>query len=169
MTQYITIGKIGATFGVQGYLKIWAYTANDNDILTYKPWYIGNGEENHWQPIQVEEERLQHNTIIVKFAGIHTPEKARLLTGKLIAITRDQLPSLKQDEYYWSDLVGLSVINQNGVLYGKVAYLIETGANDVLVIKGTDGKEHAIPYLKNKVILKIDLSTKEILVDWELI
>ncbi len=86
-----------------------------------------------------------------------------------MAILRSQLPTLKEDEYYWSDLIGLTVINKEGVELGIVNYLIETGSNDVLVIKSSDGKEHAIPYLPKRVILNIDLEKRLIEVDWELI
>ena len=103
--------------------------------------------------------------IVVKFANYDTPEQSRLLTGKNIAITRSQLPPLKKGEYYWSDLKGLTVINQKGVELGKVTYIIATGSNDVLVVKGD--KEIAIPYLLDEVIKSIDLELGQILVDWE--
>ena len=71
----------------------------------------------------------------------------------------------RKDEFYWSDLVGLTVINAKGEKLGKVAYLIETGSNDVISCKRH--KEHAIPYLPGRVILNVDLDKQEILVDWE--
>jgi 16S rRNA processing protein RimM len=117
--------------------------------------------------MDIEDGRLHGKDVIIKLAGINTPEEARLLTGKLIAITRSQLPALDQNEYYWSDLIGLTVVNKDGTVYGKVAYLIETGSNDVLVVKGD--KEHAIPYLYGSVVLNVDLEKQQILVDWELL
>lgn len=163
--EYITVGKIGSTYGVHGWLKVHSYTEFGPRILDYMPWSISN-ENNQWENIEVEDGRVHGNIVIAKIAGIDSPEKARLLTGKLIAIARSQLPKLEKDEFYWSDLKGLTVINKNGDVLGKVIYLIETGANDVLVVKGT--KEHAIPYLPN-VILKVDLKKQEIHVDWEVI
>jgi 16S rRNA processing protein RimM len=163
--DYIIIGKFSSTFGVHGWIKIRAFTEFGESILKYLPWYIKRKNEP-WTPIKVESGRVQGKGILAKLEGINTPEEARLLTGLSIAIPRSQLPSLKDDEYYWSDLVGLTVINKNGELLGKVIYLIETGSNDVLVIKGD--KEHAIPYLMGTVITRIDLEKKEIHVDWEL-
>ena len=160
---YLTIGKIGSTYGVHGWLKIQAFTEFSASILDYQPWFIEN--KNGWETLPVEDQREQGNLIIVKIAGFDTPETARLLTGKEIAIKRTQLPALEKDEYYWSDLIGLTVINKNGDILGKVAYLIATGSNDVLVVKGE--KEHAIPYFVGEVILNIDLSKQEIQVDWE--
>jgi 16S rRNA processing protein RimM len=161
----IMIGKIGSTFGVRGWLKIFSYTESSVNIFTYHPWLIENNQ-GEWNPIEVEDTQTQGDRLLVKFANINNPEDARLLTGKFIAIPRDQLPVLKKNEFYWSDLVGLTVINKQGDVLGKVIYLMETGSNDVLVIK--NDKEHAIPFIMDSVILNIDLEKQEIHVDWEL-
>lgn len=163
-TTYITIGKIGSPYGIQGWLKIYTYTEYGANILQYSPWYLT--EKDGWQPVQVEEGRVHGKGVVAKLAHFHTPEEARLLTGKTIAVQRTQLPALKKDEYYWSDLQGLTVINKGQAL-GKIIYLIATGSNDVLVVKGE--KEHAIPYLPDKVIKKVDIAKQEIHVDWEVI
>jgi 16S rRNA processing protein RimM len=167
---YITLGKFGSTYGVHGWLKIHTYTEFDASILDYKPWYISKtvtvvNSSTEWEKIEVEAAQTHGKGIIVKLPNINSPEDARLLTGKLIAIHRDQLPKLKKDEYYWSDLEGLTVINKNGEVLGKVIYLMETGSNDVLVVK--NDKEHAIPYLPGDVIICVDLAKQEIHVDWD--
>ena len=163
---YITVGKVGSTYGVYGWLKIHTYTEYGMNILQYSPLYLSNNRDG-WDEIVVEDSRAYGNGIIIKFAGYDSPEKARLLTGKMLAITRSQLPELKKDEYYWSDLQGLTVINKNGETLGKVIYLIETGSNDVLVVKGT--KEYAIPYLFGSVVTSVDLANQVIHVDWDLV
>ena len=167
-TDYIAIGKIGSTYCVRGWLKIQSYTEFGASVLDYSPWILTNAQGEHKQ-VQIENSQRHGNGIIAKLAGINTPEDARLLTGKTISIERSRLPKLKEDEYYWSDLIGLTVINKNGEIYGKVIYLIATGSNDVLVIKGKDEKEHAIPYRFGDIIKNIDLDKKEIHVDWELL
>lgn len=165
-TQYITVGKIGSSYGVQGWLKISTYTEYGLSILNYSPWYLSkNGTD--WQPMELESGRQHGNGVIVKLKNIHSPEQARLLTGNLIAVKRSQLPALQAGEYYWSDLIGLTVINKAGHHLGKVIYLMETGSNDVLVVKGE--KEHAIPFLRGSVILDINLAAGEIHVDWEIL
>lgn len=163
-STYITIGKFGSTYGVNGWLKIHTYTEFGASILEYKPWLIPKGDAG-WEEIQIEAGKTHGNGIIVKLPHIDNPEQARLLTGKLIAIHRDQLPKLKKNEYYWSDLEGLTVINKDGQVLGKVIYLMETGSNDVLVVKSD--KEHAIPYLPGDVITCVDLAKQEIHVDWD--
>jgi 16S rRNA processing protein RimM len=165
-TAYITVGKIGSTFGVQGWLKVQTFTEFGTNILDYKPWYLTD-DEKEYQATIIEDGLTQGGQIIVKFTGYNTPEDARVLTNKLISVTREQLPPLQKNEYYWSDLNGLTVINKKGEILGKVIYLMQTGANDVLVIQGT--KEHAIPYLPGDVITCVDLAKQEIHVDWELI
>jgi 16S rRNA processing protein RimM len=162
--KYIVIGRFGSTHGIHGWIKIRAYTEFGASILDYLPWYLHRN--NTFTPIQLESGKVQGNIIMAKLTGIDTPEEARLLTGASIAILRSQLPGLSENEYYWSDLVGLNVINQRGEHLGKVIYLMETGSNDVLVIKGE--KELAIPYLMGTVITRIDLAKQEIHVDWEL-
>lgn len=166
-SKYIIVGKIGATYGIMGWLKIQTFTEFGENILEYAPWYLSGSDNQDFEEITIEDGKPHGNAFIAKFPNINTPEEARLFTGKTINIKRSQLPELSKDEYYWSDLVGLTVKNQHGEVLGTVSYLIETGANDVLVIKGD--KEHAIPYLPGSVVLSVDLTKKEIIVDWELI
>jgi 16S rRNA processing protein RimM len=163
-TEYVVIGKIGAPYGIKGWLKITSFTESIPAILDFDPWYL---EDSHsWKRIKIVDGRPHGKGIVVKFTGYDTPEAARLLTGKSIAINRSQLPKLKQEEYYWSELEGLTVINQRNEVLGKISYLMATGSNDVLVIKGE--KEHAIPYLP-EVITHIDLNEKVMHVNWDLI
>lgn len=163
---FVTVGKIGATYGIQGWLKIQTYTEFGASILEYKPWYLNRPHSAEWQEVTIEDGRSHGKGVIVKFPEFHNPEDAKILTGCLIAVKRSQLPSLEKNEYYWSDLIGLTVIDLQGQTLGIVDYLMETGSNDVLVIK--NGKEHAIPFLLDKVIKEINLEKKTIIVDWEL-
>lgn len=160
----ITVGKVGSSFGVHGWLKIHTYTEFGPTILEYQPWLIQrpNGQV---EPLAQEDSKRHGDNILIKVKGINSPEAAKLLTNQLILIHRDQLPTLDENEYYWSDLIGLTVINHDGTVLGKVITLMETGANDVLVVKGD--REHAIPYLPGKTVKHIDLEKQEMQVDWE--
>lgn len=162
--KYILVGKIGAVYGINGWLKIQTFTEYGDDLLEYAPWYLC-GPDGVMHETTIDEGKIHGKGLIAKFAEYDLPETARVLTGKTIHIKRSQLPPLKPDEYYWSDLVGLTVINQKGETLGQISYLIETGSNDVIVIKGIT--EIAIPYLPGSVVLNIDLAKKEMLVDWE--
>jgi len=162
-SDYIVIGKVGSTYGIKGWLKITSFAASLENILAYGSWYLTEG--TGWKQIEVEDCREHGKGIVAKLAGFNNPEQARLLTGKLIAVKRSELPALEKHDYYWADLEGLTVINQHNEVLGKVIYLIATGSNDVLVVKGD--KEHAIPYLPNDVIVSIDLDKKVMHVKWE--
>src|SRR5579872_2777730 len=119
---YIITGKVGVTYGIKGWLKIHSYTEKASHILNYNPWYIE--EFSGWQPFQLEEGREQGKTLVAKLAGIENPERAKKLAGKKIAIKREQLLPLPENEYYWADLEGLQVIDQKGQNLGQVIYLI---------------------------------------------
>ncbi len=162
-SNYIVIGKIGATYGIKGWLKVISFTDPVAGMLDYDLWYLE--DVPHWKSVKISAGREHGKGIVVHFDGFDTPEKARLLTGKKIAITRAQLPILTKQEYYWADLEGLTVINQAGEVLGKIIYLMETGSNDVLVVKGE--KEIAIPYLPGDVVLSIDLETQIMHVKWD--
>lgn len=163
--EYVIVGKIGAAYGIQGWLKIISFTETLTDILDYDPWYIEDNLE--WKLMDVESGKPHGKGVIVKLKHISNPEEARLLTGKKIAIKRSQLPALAKNEYYWRDLEGLTVINHNGDVLGKIAFIMSTGSNDVLVVKGD--KEYAIPYLPDDVITSIDLDKQVMHVKWDLI
>ncbi len=163
--DYITVGKIGASYGVKGWVKIHSFTEPVTNIIEYSPWYLKEGQD--WKLTQIVDGRAHGKGLIAKFTGYDSPEQAAALTGKVIAIKRLQLPSLEKNEFYWSDLEGLTVINQDEKTLGTVAYILETGANDVLVVKSD--KEHAIPYLPGSVVLSVDLVKREIRVQWDLI
>jgi 16S rRNA processing protein RimM len=159
----VVVAKIGTPFGVKGWVKVHSYTEIVTDILEYAPWYIE--EKQDWQKLEAEECRPHGKGVIIKIKGYDSPETARVLTGKHIGISKDQLPKLSKNEFYWADLQGLTVINQEGQVLGVVSYLIETGSNDVLVVKGET--EQAIPYLPDEVVTKVDLEKKEIHVNWD--
>lgn len=164
-TDYLIIGTIGSTYGIKGWLKILSYTEKVANILDYSTWYVESS--SGWKTIHVEDGKEYGKGVIAKLIGYNNPEQAKLLSGKKIAILKSQLPKLPKNEYYWSDLIGLKVIDQQGESLGKVIFLMSTGANDILVVKGV--KEHAIPYLLGDVVKSIDLEKGEIHVDWEII
>lgn len=162
-SEYVVIGKIGSTYGIKGWVKVQSFTQPITNISSYGTWYLEN--QNTWVPIKVEECRQHAKSMIAKLAGQQTPEEARKLAGKKISIKRTELPTLQKDEYYWRDLIGLEVINQNNKSLGNVIYLMETGSNDVIVVKGE--KEIAIPFLRDSVIQKVDLTARVINVNWD--
>src|SRR5215208_8092752 len=101
--DYIIVGKVGSTFGVHGFLKIETYTEVVTDILNYQPWYLSFLGAEKWRLYSIKASEIKSNRLIVQFEGIDSPEQAKLLTGKQIAIPQRQLPALPKNEYYWAD------------------------------------------------------------------
>lgn len=178
-TDLIVLGQISGIYGVRGWVKIHSYTAPRENILSYTPWQIrspGMASAQSWRPVTVGEGRIQGKGIVAHLEGWDTPEAARSLVGAEIAVPRTQLPVPAKGEYYWSDLIGLQVIGiKQGVdntPLGTVDALMETGANDVLVVQAlpegsTSGKKHLIPFIDG-VIVSVDLDTKVLWVDWDI-
>jgi 16S rRNA processing protein RimM len=140
------------------------FTEYIDSLLDYDTWYVGN--EQSWRPLEVLEANVHGGKVLIaKLQGIVDRTAAEKCKGLLIAVPRDSLPEQPEGEYYWSDLVGLSVENLQGEAFGKVDSLLETGANDVLVVKG-EGGETLMPFIAS-VIQQVDLKNKLIRVDWQ--
>lgn len=163
-TQLIVLGRVSGLFGVRGWVKIHSHTDPREAILDYTDWQVE--VDGHWQPRAVAEGRPHGKTVVVRFEGIEDRDAAAEFVGASIAVSREELPDTEEGEYYWSDLVGLKVVHVDGKELGKVAYLLETGANDVLVVKDGD-RETLIPFLSGQVIKDVDLARGQISVDWE--
>lgn len=160
----IVLGKLAGAFGVKGWVKVHSYTANSADIFTYQPLYFSKNQE--WQEVKLISYQQQSKGLVASFEHVQDRDEALRLTGTEIAVQRHQLPSLEADEYYWSDLEGLTVKTIQGVVLGKVDHLLETGANDVMVVKHASG-EYWLPWLMDSVIKRVDLSASLIEVDWD--
>ncbi len=159
----ILVGKIASVHGLQGWLKIVSYTDPPENIVTYRPWQLLIGQKQ--EQITPAHTRIQGTRIFAQMPGYSDCDSARRFTGAEIAIYRDQLSPLAADEYYWTDLEGMEVITKDNEVLGVVDYVLATGTNDVLVVKGA--KRHLIPFLLDQVILNIDLNTKILRVDWD--
>ena len=160
----VVMGRVAAAHGIQGWLKIQPYTAEQDGLLDYSTWWIGN-EKQGWRELDVLKSTLQGKSVLAQLMGCHDRNTAETYKGQLIAVPRSRLPSPDEDEYYWSDLLGLEVVNLTGEKLGKVSSLIETGANEVLCVRGAE-KEILIPFIA-QVIDKVDLDGQTIRVDWQ--
>ena len=162
-TQPVVLGRISGLFGVRGWVKVYSYTDPREAVLDYDRWLLSGA--NGWREATVAEGQRHGKTIIARLDGCIDREQAAQLVGTEIAVPRDELPEAEQGRFYWSDLEGLRVVHRDGTELGRVAYLLETGANDVLVVDGE--QERLIPFVMDKVILDVDLENDRIEVDWE--
>lgn len=142
---------------------MFSYAQPREAILDYDRWYLKR--QGDWQATEVAEGKRHGKTVIARFEGIDDRDAAAGLLNCDIAIDRDELPDAGDGSYYWADLEGLRVVHRDGTELGRVAYLMETGANDVLVTEGE--RERLIPFVVDKVILDVDLAAGVIRVDWE--
>ena len=162
----IYLGKITGVHGIKGWLKIQSFSSPPENILNYPSWIINNkGEEDFYS---IEQGRKQNNKIVVKLEKIDDRNTAESLINSKIQILRSDLPKLSNENYYWSDLVGLSVLNSEEKVIGKIESLIETGANDVMVIITLKDERILIPFVMHEIIKEVNVELNYIKIDWSI-
>lgn len=169
-TQNISIvGKLGSTYGIRGWLRIYSSTEQAESIFNYQPWFLNI--KGQWQAVELESWRYHSHDLIVKLKNIDDRDVAQTLTNVEIGVSADNFPELEEG-YYWHDLIGCQVLNLQGYQLGVVSDMMETGSNDVFVVKANlndafSKQERLIPYLERTVVKRVDLATKTIEVDWD--
>jgi 16S rRNA processing protein RimM len=177
-SQLVVVGRILGVHGVKGWVKVYSYTDPMVNLQQYQPWHLKQGALNSggssaagtWKPVKVTGFRPQGKGLIAQLEGVSDREAAAALVGQDIGVPADLLPQSGQGEYYWRDLIGLRVKHVNGMDLGSVTRMVETGANDVVVVRGDrnslDRRERLIPWLPEDVITAISLEDGEMTVDW---
>lgn len=160
--RLVTVARIVGVFGVAGWVKIFSYTRPRENVLTYSPWYLLRG--GRWEAVGLLEGRLQGKGVVARLQGVEDRDQAQALIDTDVAVRREQLPPSGENEFYWVDLLGLRVVNRDGVELGVVKQMMETGANDVLVVEGD--RERLIPLVPKVYVLAVDLEAGRIDVDW---
>ncbi len=169
-SEKIVVGKLGATYGIRGWLKVFSYTDNAESIFDYSPWFVNH--KGKWVEYKVESWKRHNQGMVVKLEGLDVREDANLMTNFEIAIDPAVLPELSEDEFYWRELFGMQVVTTGGYDLGVVTDMMETGSNDVLVVKANlkdafGQKERLIPFLEGQVIKQVDRTAQRIEVDWD--
>ncbi|MDC0662606.1 ribosome maturation factor RimM [Marinobacter sp. SS21] len=168
-SQETVIGRISSVYGVKGWLKVYSYTDPIDGILKYPGWTLV--QDGRRKPIKLEDGRRHGPGIVVKFAGVGDRDVARGYCGADIVVPTESLPELPEGEFYWHQLEGLTVSTVSGDCLGQVHHLMETGSNDVLVVRANaesiDQRERLVPYLPDQVVREIDLAAGTLVVDWD--
>lgn len=160
----VTLGRVSGLYGVKGWMKVYSFTEPRENIIKYKEWFLKRGKE--WESWTVKSGKRHGKGVIVKLQGCDDRDKAAELIGADIGVQRSQFSDdLDEGQFYWTDLEGMKVVNREGVDLGYISHLFETGANDVLVVKGD--RERLIPYIWQQVVLDVDLDTRVMQVDWD--
>ena len=163
--ENIIVGKINGVYGVKGWVKVFSYTDPREAISQYSPWYLK--QNGVWKAVKIVDSKAQAKTVVAKIEGSDDRDAALLFSGTEVSIKPEQLSPLDEDKYYWRDLIGLRVRNQEDFDFGTVKSLMETGSNDVLVIKSDEGKETLIPWTMGQAVLQVNIEEGLILVDWD--
>ncbi|HEZ3440724.1 TPA: ribosome maturation factor RimM [Neisseria meningitidis] len=160
----VAMGYIKGVFGIKGWLKIAANTEYSDSLLDYPEWHLV--KDGKTISVILEAGKVVNSELQVKFEGINDRDLAFSLRGYTIEIPREAFAPTEEDEYYWTDLVGMTVVNKDHTVLGKVSNLMETGANDVLMIDGEHG-QILIPFV-SQYIETVDTGSKTITADWGL-
>lgn len=180
-SDMLVVGRITGCYGVKGWVKLRTYTEAPENFIGFGTWYLARRDE--FEPIEFDQVKTQGRGLIAHIKGVEDRTVAEAYAGFDIAVPASALPRLPEGDYYWRELQGLKVWcrqrdtrgpvadpGQNRVLLGVVDYLIETGANDVLVVKACSGsvdtRERLIPYLPGDTVTRVDLNAGIIEVDW---
>lgn len=167
--QYVVLGKLTSPYGVKGWLRVYSYTSPIDGILDYPEWMLrhAGGIETR----RVKQGRRQGKGLVASLDGVASREQAESLAGAEVLLPKDTLPELAPGDYYWYQLEGLRVVTLDGARLGRVSYLFETGANDVMVVVGDaesiDDRERLLPFLPDQVVRDVDLDAGIMTVVWD--
>jgi len=162
--ELIHAGEISGVFGVKGWVKVFSHTSPRENILHYSPWQLKRKDQI--QQVKLRTGHRQGKGVVASLESLDNRDIATGYIGWEIWIKKSQLPVLATGEYYWTDLIGLQVETNQGVALGRVDSLMETGANDVLIVKDRQ-QERLIPFVFDQFIKTVDLTSKQIIVDWD--
>lgn len=162
-TDYIELGKVAGFFGVKGWVKLFSYSRPRISIQRYQRFYLGETKN----AVTFTQIKKSGKHIIGHIDGVDSREAANFLQEQILYVKYEDLPKL-DNGYYWHELIGLTVTNQQGVVLGNISEMMETGANDVMVIHNNDTQEEIlIPYVMSHFVLSVDLTAGTMQVDWE--
>ena len=189
----VELGKVVGVWGVKGWIKLHSFTRNRADIAQYKTWWLkpanlqrmagesSKATEAQFISVKVLSCKEQGKGIVAQIDGVNDPDHALTLNGHSIWVKQADLPALPTGQFYWQQLIGLRVSNKMSLELGTIESILETGANDVLVIKaiegskvaegsqvaeGSKGTEILVPYA-DEFIEEIDIEQGTMIVDWD--
>ena len=164
----IQVGHVHTAYGIKGWVWVMSRTEPIANIFAYGPWYLDRA--GTLSKVELADKRAQGKGLVAQFAGCEDRNAADLMIGATIWVPKSALQTLAADEYFWSDLIGMRVVTEQGVLLGRVEDMMETGANDVIVVQACEGsideQERLLPWV-DQVVLKVDRDAKYITVDWD--
>lgn len=160
--ELIEYGKIVGTHGIEGELRVFPYSSGFHNFSKITRIYIKDAQSGQSRKFIVESKRIHKKSILLKLSGIDNPETADSFKGVPVYIDKSALSATDEDEYYWFELIGLSVITTEGTVVGTVENLMETPAHDILIV--TKDKSECLVPVNDRFIHKIDINKSQITV-----
>ena len=163
----IPVGHITGAFGIQGWVRIKPYSSDADALLHARRWWV---DKPTLRDIDMRQAKLHGDEVVAQLKGVAGREAAEALKGAVVQVSRRHFPALADDEFYWLDLIGLNVVNLQGVPLGQVSDLMDNGAHPILRVamseEGGKSREILIPFV-DKFVDTVDQAAKKITVDWE--
>ena len=157
----IQLGFVGAPFGVRGWIKLRSHTDPPDRLLDHRSLRIGQGSV--WQNYRIEASGRSGGALTVKLSGVEDRDQAQALRGSQVCVPRSELPQRDDKDFYRADLIGCDVVNIDGIGLGVVQHFIETPAQVLMVVRGT--QEYWIPAVPQH-LRRVDLQARRVVVDW---
>jgi 16S rRNA processing protein RimM len=151
------MGRVAGSYGVRGWVKVAPDVGAGEGLTAVKEWWIGA------DAFEVSAAKIHGATVVGKLAGIDTREQALKLKGRTVAVPREALPEPEEGKYYLADLVGLEVVNEQGVVLGVVTRTYSNGAHDVIEVTGD--RSRLIPWVA-AVVKQVDLPRRRVEIEW---
>lgn len=174
----VVVGLVSGLHGVQGALKIKSFCEPAEGIFKYRPWTLTRPELSASGSVAAKSAsempalvgaplkiRGAGTSLAARFPEIEDRDQAALWLGSLISVPRSCLPKLGSGDFYWRDLIGLSVENLQGVAFGVIEEMMPTGSNDVMVVSGD--RQRLVPYIPGQFVMNVDLAAGKMIVDWD--
>ncbi len=164
------VGYVAGAYGLKGGIRITPFSPDADALLTVKTWWL---DKPVLRPVTVRTAKMHSGDVVATLDGLSDRESAEALKGASVQVSRSAFPALPDDEYYWSDLIGLDVVNLQGEALGKVADMMSNGAQSILRIvplpdPGVDkAPERLVPFV-DQFVKTVDLAARKITVDWGL-
>ena len=166
MDDLFRIGQITSAHGIRGDLKVFPVTSDPDRVLDMDKVLVAReGEEEHTKEYSITKASHFKNLILLHLEGVEDRNQAETMAGLSLWVRREDALPLEEDEYYFKDLLDCEVVDEDGAHVGRVSDVMETGANDVLVVEDTEGEEVLLPIIED-CILEIDVEEKKIVMRW---
>lgn len=166
-SEIVILGRIVGPYGVKGWVRVHPFGDDPLSWGAMPHWWLAPREDGAWQAYELGSFKAHGDGLVAAFAEVSDRNAAEALKGWWIGAPRAALPAPAENEYYWGDLIGMTVLNSAGECLGTVQGLIETGANDVLRVVDAEAQEHLLPFVA-AVVLQVDRDARVIRVEWGL-